>query len=260
MTDARRVALITGGSRGIGLGIAQALAREGWDLAINGVRELIDGEEPMVGLRKLGADVLYVRGDVAEAADREGMVRAVRERFGRLHLLVNNAGVSSRDRGVDLLEAREENFAWLLRVNLQGPYFLTQLAAKWMIEQRAAAADFAGCIVNVTSVSAEMVSTQRGDYCLSKAALSMATRVWATRLAEERIPVFEVRPGIIRTDMTAGAQEKYDRLIADGKLLEPRWGMPEDIGRAVAMLARGDLTYAPGQVLTVDGGLSQLRL
>ncbi len=260
MSEERKVALITGGSRGIGLGIAQRLAGNGFDLVINGVRPAEDVEETVDKLRECGGQVYYARGDVSEAADRARIVAFTHERFGRLHVLVNNAGVASRDRGIDILEAHEDNFAWLMQVNLYGPYFLTQLVAKWLIEQRAMDQDFTGCIVNVTSVSAETVSVARGDYCTSKAALSMATKVWATRLAPEGIPVYEVRPGIIRTDMTAGAVEKYDRFIADGNLLEARWGTPDDVGRAVAMLVRGDLTYAPGQIITVDGGLSQVRL
>lgn len=255
-----RIALITGGSRGIGLGIARALAAEGWHLAINGVREEFELADTLTELRGLGIDAIYARGDVSEAADRETIVAKVREHFGALHLLVNNAGVSSRDRGVDPLEASEENFAWLMRVNLHGPHFLTQLVARWMVEQHTNRDDFAGCIINVTSVSAEVISTVRGDYCMSKAALSLSTKLWATRLAEYSIPVYEIRPGIIRTDMTAGATEKYDRFIAEGNLLDARWGTPEDIGRAAAMLARGDLPYATGQTLTLDGGFTLKRL
>jgi NAD(P)-dependent dehydrogenase (short-subunit alcohol dehydrogenase family) len=188
------------------------------------------------------------------------VVAAARERFGRLDVLVNNAGVTSRDRGLDLLEAHEENFEWLMRVNLQGPFFLTQLAARWMVEQAERNPDFAGCVVFISSVSAEMVSDTRADYCLSKAALSLATKVWATRLAAHRIGVFEIRPGLVKTDLNASAWEKYDRFIAEGNLPDARWGTPDDIGRAVAMLARGDLSYATGQTLTLDGGLSLPRL
>jgi 3-oxoacyl-[acyl-carrier protein] reductase len=256
----RRIALITGGSRGIGLGIARSLAAEGWHLAINGVREPDAVEETLEELRALGVEVLYARGDVSRAEEREAVVSAVRERFGALHLLVNNAGISSRDRGTDLLEASEENLEALMRINLQGPHFLTQRVARWMIEQQKSAEDFAAAIVNIGSISAAVVSTVRGDYCLSKAALSLSTKLWATRLAEYGIPVYEIRPGIIRTDMTAGSTEKYDRFIEEGNLLEARWGTPEDLGRATAMLARGDLPYATGQTLTLDGGLTLRRL
>jgi len=172
---------------------------------------------------------------------------------------VNNAGVAPKIRA-DILEASEESFEQLIRINLQGPYFLTQRVANWMIEQKKTMPGFAGCIINITSISATVASTNRGDYCLTKAAMSMSTKLWAVRLAEFDIPVYEVRPGIIRTDMTAPVQEKYDKLIAEGLLLQPRWGLPEDVGKAVAMLARGDLPYSTGAVLVVDGGLTLQRL
>ncbi|MBA2482182.1 MAG: SDR family oxidoreductase, partial [Planctomycetes bacterium] len=143
---------------------------------------------------------------------------------------------------------------------LKGPYFLTQLAARWMREQRAADAAFAGCVINVSSVSATVASVNRGDYCISKAGIGMATQLWAARLAEFGLPVYEVRPGVIKTDMTAGVVEKYDKLISGGLLLQPRWGTPEDVGKAVLMLARGDLPYSTGQVIMVDGGLTAQRL
>ena len=260
MAVEKRIALITGAGRGIGLGIARALAREGYDVAINDVHEPEVVKSALEELRKLGAEALYARGDVSRAEDREAMVAAVRERFGALHVLVNNAGVSSRERGVDLLDTSEEAFEWLLRINLHGPHFLTQLVARWMIQQRNADAGFPACVVNVTSISADVVSVGRGDYCVSKAALAMSTKLWATRLAEHGISVYEIRPGIIRTDMTSGVVEKYDRFIADGNLLEPRWGTPEDVGRAVATLVRGDLPYATGQTLILDGGLTLPRL
>lgn len=160
----------------------------------------------------------------------------------------------------DILEASEESFDWILRVNLQGPFFLTQAVANWMIEQRRNSPEFAGCIVNITSISAATASVNRGEYCISKAGLAMATSLWAVRLAEYDIRVYEVRPGIIQTDMTAGVQARYDTQIAGGLLLQARWGMPEDVGRAVAMLARGDLPYSTGQVVMVDGGFSVARL
>ena len=172
---------------------------------------------------------------------------------------MNNAGVAPSVRA-DLLEAGEESFDRLLRVNLKGPYFLTQSVARWMIEQKEASDDWTGCIVNVTSVSATVASPNRGEYCVSKAGLAMASRLWAVRLAELGIPVYEVRPGIIRTDMTAGVAGTYDALIADGLVPERRWGTPEDVGRAVAVLAAGEMPYATGAVLVVDGGLTLPRL
>jgi NAD(P)-dependent dehydrogenase (short-subunit alcohol dehydrogenase family) len=186
-------------------------------------------------------------------------VQAVRERFGRLNVLVNNAGVAPQVRA-DILEAGEESFERLIRINLQAPYFLTQAVARWMIVQKQADPDFSACIVFITSISATVASVNRGDYCISKAGLSMAAQLWAVRLAEFGIPVYEVRPGIIRTDMTAPVQERYDRLIAKGLTLQPRWGTPDDVGKAVAMLVRGDLPYSTGAVIVVDGGLTVPRL
>ena len=254
-----RVALVTGGASGIGYGISEALAREGFALALCGRRDEAAVRDALDALDALGADVLYVSADVASRADRERLLAAVRERFGRLDVLINNAGVGPRER-LDLLDATEESFDRVLGVNLKGPYFLTQAAARWMIEQGKADSSFGAAIINVGSVSATVASTNRGEYCVSKAGLGMATQLWAVRLGEFGIPVYEVRPGIIRSDMTAGVTEKYDRLIADGLLVQPRWGEPEDVGRAVAVLARGDLPYSTGQVVMVDGGLTLDRL
>ncbi len=255
----KRVALVTGGARGIGLGVSAALAREGFDLAICGVREAVAAQAALEDLRGLGAAVLYVRADVSDAAARAALMEAVRARFGRLHVLVNNAGVAPSVRA-DLLDADEASFERLIRINLQGPYFLTQAVARWMVEQKRADAAFRGCIVNVSSVSATVASVNRGDYCISKAGVSMATQLWAARLGEYDLPVYEVRPGVTRTDMTAGVTEKYDKLIAEGLLVQARWGEPDDVGRAVAALARGDLAYSTGQVIMVDGGLTLPRL
>jgi NAD(P)-dependent dehydrogenase (short-subunit alcohol dehydrogenase family) len=255
----RRVALVTGGTRGIGLGIARALARDGFELVVCGLREEAEVAPALAELRADGAPAHYVRADVGERADRTRLVSEIRGRLGRLHLLVNNAGVGPRVRA-DILEAEEESFERLVRVNLQGPYFLTQSVARWMLEQRQADASWSGAVVFVTSVSATMASTNRGEYCVSKAGLAMASQLWAARLAEADIPVYEVRPGIIRTDMTAPVAEKYDRLIAQGLVPQGRWGLPDDVGRVVAALARGDLPYSTGAVVTVDGGLTIPRL
>jgi len=255
----RRVALVTGGTRGIGLGCARALAAEGWDLAVGGVREEAQVRAALQELEAAGVSVLYARGDLAEEQAPARLLGAVRERFGRLDLLVNNAGVGPRERR-DLLETTRESFDRLLAVNLRGPFFLTQAAAAWMLEQKRASAEHRGTIVFVTSLSAAVASVNRGEYCISKAGLSMACQLWAVRLAEEGIAVYEVRPGIIRTDMTAGVAEKYDRLIAAGATLQRRWGTPADVGRAVAMLARGELPYSTGQVLQGDGGFCVPRL
>jgi 3-oxoacyl-[acyl-carrier protein] reductase len=254
-----KVALITGGGRGIGLGIAKCLAAEGCDLAIAGVRAEEHVRETLEMLRTWGADVLYCRADVSDRDARTRMLDAVRRRYGGLNVLVNNAGVAPSVRA-DILQATEESYERVMRINLQGPYFLTQAVACWMIEQRAAGEGFDGCIVNISSISATVASPSRGEYCLSKAGVSMATQLWAVRLAEYGIAVYEIRPGIIQTDMTRVVQDKYDRLIADGLTLQPRWGTPDDVGKAVAMLVRGDLPYSTGQVLMLDGGLTVGRL
>lgn len=255
----KRVALVTGGARGIGLGIASALAREGLDLAVCGVRDEAAAAASVRDLQSTGAQVLYVQADVGDRAARTRLVDAVRTRFGRLDVLVNNAGISSLSRA-DLLEAGEESYDKVMATNLKGPYFLTQAVANWMVEQKKGSSGPAGCIVFITSVSATMATPNRGDYCLTKAALAMATRLWSVRLGEYGIPVYEVRPGVIHSDMTAGVREKYDKLIEQGGMVDARWGTPEDVGKVVAALVRGDLPYSTGQVFIVDGGLTLPRL
>jgi 3-oxoacyl-[acyl-carrier protein] reductase len=255
----RRVALVTGGSRGIGLGCARALGREGWDLGVCGVRAEEQVRPALESLREAGSEVDYSRVDIGDDDAAARLVARVRERFGRLDLLVNNAGVAPLERN-DILEATRESFDRVLRINLRGPYFLTQAAARLMLENAAEGAAPRGTVVFITSMSATVASTNRGEYCISKAGLSMASLLWATRLAAEGIPVYEVRPGLTRTDMTAGVAAKYDALIDQGVTLQKRWGTPEDVGRAVAMLARGDLPYSTGQVILVDGGLTVQRL
>jgi 3-oxoacyl-[acyl-carrier protein] reductase len=255
----RKTALVTGGARGIGLGISRCLAREGFDLAVCGVREESAAAEALEELRCLGGEVTYFQTDISNSGARAALLLELRKRLEGLHVLVNNAGVAPKERK-DLLEASEESFERVWRINVQGPYFLTQAVTNFMIEQQQASADFSGCIINISSVSATMASPNRGEYCVSKAALAMATSLWAVRLAEYAIPVYEIRPGIIKTDMTAPVVEKYDKLISEGLLLQARWGMPEDVGRAVAMLARGDLPYSTGHVLMIEGGLTVQRL
>ena len=238
----KRIALVTGGTRGIGLGIARALQRDGFEIAACGLRPTCEHKE-----------FFYCQCDVGDRAARARMLAAIRQHFGGLHVLVNNAGIAPKERR-DILDATEESFEQVVRTNLQGPYFLTQAVAKWMIEQKT------GCIINVSSVSATVVSVNRGEYCISKAGVAMATQLWAARLGEFGIPVYEVRPGVIKTDMTAGVLEKYDKLFGEGLAIQRRWGMPEDVGKAVAALARGDFPYSTGQVIMVDGGLSIQRL
>lgn len=260
MANEKKVALVTGGSRGIGLGIASALAKAGFDLAINGRRDGAEVAEALGKLNSAGAKTLYLRGDIADRAARAEMLEKIEQEFGRLDVLVNNAGVAP-DARADLLDATEESFDRLISINLKGPYFLTQAVARWMTRQRQAIGQsWRGCIINISSVSATVASVNRGDYCITKAGIAMASQLWAARLAEFGIDVYEIRPGIIATDMTAGMTEKYDRLIASGLTIENRWGTPDDVGRAAAVLAKGDLPYATGQVLHIDGGMTVARL
>jgi 3-oxoacyl-[acyl-carrier protein] reductase len=256
--DARqeRVGLITGGTRGIGLGIARTLAAEGWRLALCGVRPPADVAELLTTFHGRAE---YFQADVGNRADRTRLADAIAERYGAVHALVNNAGRAPRVRA-DILEATEESFEELIRINLQGPYFLTQAIARQMAAKKSADPAFSASIVFVTSVSAEMVSIARGEYCVSKAGLAMTSRLFAVRLAPLGIPVYEVRPGIIATDMTAVVRDIYDARIADGLVPEKRWGQPEDVGRTVAALLRGDVPYATGTVIHVDGGLALARL
>jgi 3-oxoacyl-[acyl-carrier protein] reductase len=254
-----KVALITGGSRGIGLGIAQQLAKEGIDLAINGVRPEESVSETLQQLKSHGVDVIYCQGDVSSPQNRAAIIQKIKGHFGRLNFLVNNAGVAPKERR-DILEATEESFEYVLRTNLQGPYFLSQAAANWMVEQKKADPAFWGTIVNVSSISATVASVNRGEYCIAKAGLSMMTLLFAARLGEFDLPVYEVRPGVIATDMTAGVKEKYDNLIGQGLTVQKRWGFPEDIGKTVAALVRGDMPYSTGSVIMVDGGLTIPRL
>lgn len=255
----KKVALITGGSRGIGLGIATHLALSGFDIAINGVRDESSVGDALESLKKAGAKVLYCQGNVASSADRKAIIQKVKEQFGRLDVLVNNAGIAPRERR-DILETSEESFDEVLSTNLKSTYFLTQLVANWMIDQKKSDTSFSGCIINVSSISATVASVNRGEYCVSKAGIGMVTQLFAVRLGEFDIPVFEVRPGIISTDMTSGVKEKYDKLIEGGLTVQKRWGYPDDVGKTVAALASGSFPYSTGQVIMVDGGLTIPRL
>ena len=251
---ARPIAIVTGGTRGIGLGIARALAGDGWDLALCGLRSEEAVSDVLDQIRAVGAAVMYSTLDVSRTADHPRFIGAVRERWSRINALVNNAGRGPRVRA-DLLDATEDSFDEILRTNLQGPYFLTQQVARLLVAERREHVEATAAIVFVTSVSAVLASTNRGEYCVSKAGLSMAAR-----LAEHGIPVYEVRPGIIATDMTAPVRDAYDKRIADGLVPAKRWGTPEDVGRVVCALLRGDLPYATGSIIDVDGGLSIPKL
>lgn len=254
-----KVAFITGGSRGIGFGIAEALAKEGFDVAINGMRPAEAVTDVVEQLKQHGGDAIYCQGNIADTADRQRMLQQIRDHYGRLNLLVNNAGVAPKERK-DLLDASEESFEYVVKTNLQGPYFLTQQAANWMIEQRQADEDFSAHIINISSISATVASVNRGEYCISKAGMSMMTLLFATRLGEYGIPVYDVRPGVTKTDMTSGVTDKYDKLIEEGLCVQPRWGYPNDVAKAVVALAQGYFPYSTGQTIMVDGGLTIPRL
>jgi NAD(P)-dependent dehydrogenase (short-subunit alcohol dehydrogenase family) len=260
-----KIALVTGGSRGIGFGIAEKLAAEKWDLVINGVREESAVAEPLARLRAHGVKVGYARGDIGSAEGRDSIVKATKgflalnSQHSALNLLVNNAGVAPKVRA-DLLETSEESYDYVVNTNLRGVFFLTQTFARDMVAAKKADPKFAATIINITSISATVVSINRGEYCIAKAGLSMMSQLFAIRLGADGIPVYEVRPGVIKTDMTAGVTEKYDKLIANGLSIQPRWGYPEDVGKAVASLARGDFPFSTGQVVMVDGGLTIPRL
>lgn len=255
----KQVALITGGTRGIGLGIAIELAKEGIHLAVSGIRP----EEKVTGvlaeLRAPGVEVIYCRGDVGIAIEREAVIRKVKDTYGQLNFLVNNAGVAPKER-LDLLEATEESFEYVMNTNLQGPYFLSQTVANWLVEQKKAEPGFFGSIINISSISATVASVNRGEYCVSKAGMAMMTRLFATRLGEYDIPVYEIRPGVIETDMTSAVKEKYDQLFSEGLSPQARWGKPSDVGKIVKALVSGLLPYSTGEVIMADGGLTIPRL
>jgi NAD(P)-dependent dehydrogenase (short-subunit alcohol dehydrogenase family) len=252
----RPVSLVTGAGRGIGRGVAIELAKLGHAVVINYAGNAGAAEECLRLVREAGGDGITARADVSVSTDRERLVQETLDAYGRIDLLVNNAGVAPSVRA-DLLEAGEESFDRLINVNLKGPYFLTQIVARRMIEQ-AQRGDVNAFglprIVTITSVSAYAASINRGDYCVAKAGLAMMTALYAARLAEYGVNVYELRPGVIATDMTEGVKEKYDRMIEQGAWPIRRWGRPEDIGRAVAAIARGDFPYSTGEVINIDGG------
>jgi 3-oxoacyl-[acyl-carrier protein] reductase len=260
------VALITGASRGIGRGVALELAKAGFDLVINYAGNVAAAKQTSADCvsageangKKLRAEIC--QGDIAKSEDRQRLIQFTREKFGQLDLLVNNAGVAP-DVRADILDASEASFDRLIDINVKGPYFLTQLVAKWMIEQRR---DHSRAvtpkIITISSISAYTASVNRGDYCISKAALSMLTPLYASRLAEHGINVYEIRPGVIATDMTGPVKEKYDKLIAEGLTPIKRWGIPEDIGKAVAAVASDAFPFSTGEVINVDGGFHLRRL
>jgi NAD(P)-dependent dehydrogenase (short-subunit alcohol dehydrogenase family) len=253
-------ALVTGASRGIGRGIALELARAGCRVAINYAGNAEAAAEALALVREAGGDGFTVQGDVAVATDRERMVAQTLAQFGRIDLLVNNAGVAPKVRA-DLLESGEESFDRLYAINLKGPFFLSQLVARKMLEQTPDAGGMRGRIVNITSISVYTASINRGDYCMVKAGLAMMTKLFADRLGNDGINVYEIRPGVIATDMTSGVKEKYDKLILEQGITPiRRWGKPEDIGRAVRAIAEDRFPFSTGAVFDVDGGFHLHRL
>ncbi len=257
------VALITGGSRGIGRGVALALAALGFDLVINYRANAEAAKETArdcvgAGKKKLRAEIC--QANVAVGCDREELVDFAEVKFGRIDLLVNNAGIAPKTRA-DLLECTEESFDELMATNCKGPFFLTQSVAKWMLELRKKLGEsYRPKIVTISSVSAYTASVNRGEYCISKAGLSMVTPLFASRLASQGINVYEIRPGIIATDMTSAVKEKYDKLIESDLTPIPRWGSPKDVGKAVAAIAEDRFPFSTGEVFNVDGGFHLRRL
>lgn len=252
--------LVTGGSRGLGQGVVLKLAEQGYSVAINYTSNEKAANETAHECRQLASSkeqkFLPVKADISKADDREAMVSAILMELGRIDALVNNAGIAPPVRA-DLLEAEESSFEQLMRVNLQGPYFLTQRIARYWLEQKPSALLSSGfTIVFVTSISAYTASVNRGEYCISKAGLSMASQLWADRLAGEGIQVIELRPGIMLTDMTEGVKEKYDKLIDEGLVPQKKWGTPEDMGKAVSAILEGHFPFSTGTIIDIDGGFS----
>jgi NAD(P)-dependent dehydrogenase (short-subunit alcohol dehydrogenase family) len=258
------VALITGAGQGIGRGIALELAKAGFDIVANDIvadpHNLEKGlYEVKARVEELGRRCLPVQGDISKSADHAALLQAALAEFGGIDVLVNNAGVAPKVR-MDILETTEESYDRLQTINARGPFFLTQTIAKQMITQVEQARPFAPVIIFSTSISASVSSTPRAEYCISKASLSMAARVYADRLAQHGICVFEIRPGVIYTDMTSVVKEKYDKLIAEGLVPQGRWGFPEDIGLACVALAKGYFGYSTGQIIEIGGGMGIPRL
>jgi len=253
MKTLQKCAIITGGTRGIGLAIAHSLAAEGCNIVITGRNETTN---VLPQLTQHGGKVLYVQSDVSHQTDREKLLTQALERFGRVDILVNNAGIAPKERK-DILSLTEESFDYVLDVNLKGAFFLSQMVANQMLTQE----NNTACrIIYISSISAYVSSTNRGEYCISKAALSMVRALFADRLAQDGIRVFEVRPGVIQTDMTSSVSEKYDRLIAEGLSPIKRWGQPEDVAGVVAVLCRGEFDFCTGDIINVDGGYHIRRL
>jgi NAD(P)-dependent dehydrogenase (short-subunit alcohol dehydrogenase family) len=254
-----RVALVTGGGRGIGRGVAEALGAHGWSVVVNYRGNAEAAQETAKAVTAAGGKASAVQANIGTAADRERLVDHLIEQFGRIDLLVNNAGMAPRQRK-DILEISEASYEEVMAVNLHGPFFLTQRIARLMIEMLKAGKIQAPKIINMGSISSYASSINRAEYCVSKSGMSMLTLLFADRLAQEGINVYELRPGIIATDMTSVAKEKYDKLIAEGLTPIRRWGVPEDVAKAVVAIAEGYLPFSTGEVINIDGGFHMHRL
>lgn len=256
----REVAIVTGSSRGIGRAIALALAARGWDIVINYRGDRQAAQDTRNAVETLQAKSIVVQGDVASSVDRQRLVQTTIEEFGRIDLLVNNAGMGPRQR-VDMLQVGEASYDEVMATNLRGPFFLTQRVAQEMVRLISEGKISNPLIVNIGSISAYTSSPARAEYCISKAGMGMMTLLWADRLAEYGISVYEIRPGIIQTDLTSVVKDKYDRLILEEGITPiRRWGQPEDIGKAVAAIADRSLPFSTGEIINVDGGFHISRL
>ena len=259
MSD-RKISIVTGSSRGIGRGIALSLAEHGWGIVVNYRSNRAAAEEVKKRVESVGGEVLLVQADMASQDDLDELVETTLAKYGRIDLLVNNAGVGPRQR-VDMLQVGDASYNEVMDINLKGPFFLTQRVANEMVALLEKDLIQAPNIINISSISAYTSSPARAEYCISKAGMSMMTKLWADRLAEFGINVFEIRPGIIATDLTSVVKEKYDRLILDEGLTPiKRWGTPEDIGKAVLAIAEGSFPFSTGEVINVDGGFHLHRL
>lgn len=254
-----KVAIVTGASRGIGHAVAFQLAKEGYVIATIGNSQEAEVKENLDSIRSLGNDVMYIKGSIASSDDRQNLINRVMSEFGRIDLLVNNAGVAPKVR-MDILKTTEESMNYVLDINLKGTFFLTQAVANVMVIAHGKIKEFNPKIINISSVSAYASSTQRGEYCISKAGMSMVTNLFADRLAEYGVNVYEIRPGIIMTDMTSVVKEKYDTLISNGLTPIKRWGYPEDVANAVSVLCSNKLNFSTGEVINIDGGFHIRRL
>ena len=255
-----KVALITGGTRGIGFGIAKQLGKNNYKLALCGTRAKEQLNQLIIELKNEGITAEYFQCNIAIAEDRKKLIMDVVKHYGHINVLVNNAGIAPKVRA-DMLETSEESFDDLINVNLKGPFFLTQSVANEMIKEQKKNSNHTYCIINVTSISSSVASVNRPEYCISKSGSTMSTMLWASRLGEYGITVYELQPGIIKTDMTSGVSAKYDKIINETDLLvQKRWGLPEDIGKAALGLAEGYFAFSTGAVIPIDGGLMLKRL